>query len=174
MSYYSKMDSPIGEILLVSDGTSLIRVSMVGEWPEPGHRTMDRQKYAAEIKPDWVEKKNVPSLEKAVEQLQSYFAGKRSDFDLPLSLQGTEFQKRVWRELTRIPYGETISYAELARRVGNAKASRAVGLANGKNPLAIVVPCHRVIGANGTLTGYGGGLERKRVLLELEQGLFRR
>lgn len=159
MIYYTKMESPVGEILLVSDGHHLLRVSM------------DRQKYAAEIQPDWVEKRNVPSLQMAAEQLQSYFAGKRSDFDLPLSFQGTEFQKRVWHCLTRIPYGETISYGELARRVGNAKASRAVGLANGKNPLAIVVPCHRVIGANGTLTGYGGGLERKQKLLLLEQGI---
>ena len=102
-------------------------------------------------------------------QLDEYFAGTRTRFDLPLRLHGTPFQVEVWEQLRRIPYGETISYGELARRVGNANASRAVGLANGQNPLPIVVPCHRVIGANGKLTGYGGGLPIKARLLELER-----
>ena len=161
MTYYAKTESPIGELLLVSDGKNLIRVSM------------NRQKHAAEIEKDWMEKSDIPVLKLAVEQLKSYFAGLLNDFDLPIAFRGTDFQKKVWRELTKSPYGQTISYGELARRVGSPKASRAVGLANGKNPIAIVVPCHRVIGANGTLTGYGGGLPRKKKLLELEQGLFR-
>jgi O-6-methylguanine DNA methyltransferase len=101
-------------------------------------------------------------------QLDAYFAGELSTFDLEMNLLGTPFQQRVWSQLCDIPYGETISYGELARRVGNANASRAVGLANGRNPIALIVPCHRVIGANGSLTGYGGGLERKTWLLEHE------
>lgn len=156
MTYYTITPSPVGDLLLVSDGKDLIRVSM------------EKQKYASEIDPEWVEKKDVPVLKLAVEQLKSYFAGLLDHFDLPLAFRGTEFQNKVWSELTKIPHGQTISYGELARRVGSPKASRAVGLANGKNPIAIIVPCHRVIGANGTLTGYGGGLPRKKKLLELE------
>ncbi|HYM67200.1 MAG TPA: methylated-DNA--[protein]-cysteine S-methyltransferase, partial [Patescibacteria group bacterium] len=101
-------------------------------------------------------------------QLGEYFAGRRTDFDVPLEMEGTPFQLRVWEALREIGYGETISYGELARRIGNPSASRAVGMANGCNPIAVIVPCHRVIGANGTLTGYGGGVERKRLLLDLE------
>jgi methylated-DNA-[protein]-cysteine S-methyltransferase len=104
----------------------------------------------------------------AMKQLDQYFAGKRREFELTLDLAGTEFQKRVWRALCNIPYGTTISYGELARRIGDVKASRAVGLANGRNPVAVIVPCHRVIGANGQLTGFGGGLPTKRFLLDLE------
>jgi methylated-DNA-[protein]-cysteine S-methyltransferase len=103
-----------------------------------------------------------------VDQLEAYFAGELTTFDMPLKLSGTHFQLRVWSELQRIPYGETISYGELARRLGNPAAVRAVGLANGRNPITIVVPCHRVIGADGSLTGYGGGLERKAWLLDHE------
>jgi methylated-DNA-[protein]-cysteine S-methyltransferase len=102
-------------------------------------------------------------------QLDEYFAGERRAFDLPMSLEGTDFQRRVWSALCGIPYGETISYGELARRVGNPKASRAVGLANGRNPIAVIVPCHRVIAADGSLGGYGGGSDRKVHLLELER-----
>jgi methylated-DNA-[protein]-cysteine S-methyltransferase len=104
----------------------------------------------------------------ARDQLDAYFAGEREEFDLPLALGGTPFQLRVWDELTRIPFAETISYKELALRLGDPKLVRAVGLANGRNPVSIVVPCHRVIGADGTLVGYGGGLERKRWLLDHE------
>jgi len=111
-----------------------------------------------------------PLVEK---QLNEFFAGKRRDFDLPLAPQGTDFQKRVWAELVRIPYGETISYAQLARRVGSDGAARAVGRANATNPIAIVVPCHRVIGANGSLTGYAYGTEMKRGLLDFERGQSR-
>jgi methylated-DNA-[protein]-cysteine S-methyltransferase len=110
-----------------------------------------------------------PLLAEAVRQLQAYFAGQLRDFELPLDLAGTEFQRRVWLELTRIPYGETRTYQEMARAIGSPKAVRAVGAANGANPVAIVVPCHRVIGANGKLVGYGGGLPLKRRLLTLER-----
>ena len=109
----------------------------------------------------------------AVRQLKAYFAGELENFDLSLSPQGTPFQQKVWSELQKIPYGKTISYGELARRIGNPKASRAVGLANGSNPISIVIPCHRVIGANGKLTGYGGGLPIKEKLLALERRQLR-
>lgn len=110
-----------------------------------------------------------PLLLEATKQLDEYFSGKRTSFTVPLSLHGTEFQKKVWRELLNIPYGETCSYGEVARRIGSPKASRAVGMANHKNPIAIFVPCHRVIGSDGTLTGYAGGLNVKQSLLTLEQ-----
>ncbi len=112
-----------------------------------------------------------PLLKKTELQLQEYFAGRRKAFDLPLDLQGTEFQKRVWQALLEIPYGETRSYSDIAAASGNARAVRAAGMANHVNPVVIVVPCHRVIGKNGSLTGYGGGLERKQFLLDLEKQL---
>ena len=108
------------------------------------------------------------SFDAVVRQLADYFAGRRREFDIPLAPRGTEFQLAVWDELLRIPYGDTISYAELARRIGRPAAVRAVGAANGANPIPVIVPCHRVIGANGSLTGYGGGIERKQFLLALE------
>jgi methylated-DNA-[protein]-cysteine S-methyltransferase len=116
----------------------------------------------------WMQDGTVPLLSAAVRQLTEYFAGTRREFDLPLRLQGTTFQTRVWRELSEIPYGQTWSYGQLAHRIEKPSASRAVGLANGRNPISILVPCHRVIGADGSLTGYGGGLERKRWLLAHE------
>ena len=106
----------------------------------------------------------------AASQLFEYFAGKRKRFDLPLAPEGTEFQLRVWEELQRIPFGERISYGDLARRIDDADAVRAVGAANGRNPIAVIIPCHRVVGADGSLTGYAGGIERKRRLLDLESG----
>ncbi|HXW87233.1 MAG TPA: methylated-DNA--[protein]-cysteine S-methyltransferase [Streptosporangiaceae bacterium] len=109
----------------------------------------------------------------AAAQLSEYFAGRLAEFDLPLSPAGTDFQLRVWAGLRAIPYGQTLSYGELARRIGSPAASRAVGLANGRNPIAIVIPCHRVIGADGSMTGYGGGLERKEFLLALERDAYR-
>lgn len=109
-------------------------------------------------------------VEMAISQLKSYFEGQSSGFELTLDAQGTDFQKQVWRQLYKIPYGETCSYSDIAKKLKNEKAVRAVGAANGKNPISVVVPCHRVIGANGTLTGYAGGLERKAWLLRLEQG----
>jgi methylated-DNA-[protein]-cysteine S-methyltransferase len=116
---------------------------------------------------------NPEPFEAAIEQLDEYFAGAREIFDLPLALSGTPFQLSVWKALCTIPFGETWSYGELAKAIGNPKGMRAVGLANGRNPVAVIVPCHRVIGADGSLTGFGGGLPRKRFLLELENREFR-
>jgi methylated-DNA-[protein]-cysteine S-methyltransferase len=146
--------SPVGELMLTSDGEYV-----TGVWFAP-HDNLPLD--------EWVDERDAV-LDDAARQLADYFAGERTDFDLPLRPTGTEFQLRVWEALRGIPYGETISYGELARRVGNPSASRAVGLANGRNPISIVVPCHRVIGADGSLTGYGGGMDRKRLLLDLER-----
>jgi methylated-DNA-[protein]-cysteine S-methyltransferase len=159
MNLYTYIDSPIGRLLLRSDGTALTGLYMDSSAHPP--RGMDT----------WVEDRNAQPLPDAVRQLDEYFAGRRREFDLPWRLDGTEFQQRVWKTLLEIRYGETWSYGELARRLGNPNASRAVGLANGRNPISIMVPCHRVIGADGSLTGYGGGLERKRWLLAHE-GLY--
>lgn len=153
--YWHEIDSPVGRLLLAGDGESLIQVCF-----QSGPRPLRPQDC-------WVAK--AAPFRDAIVQLHEYFAGHRRTFDLPLAPRGTEFQRRVWRALGEIPYGKTLSYGELARRIGNAAASRAVGLANGANPLPIVVPCHRVIGANGSLTGFGGGLPIKRTLLALEQ-----
>jgi methylated-DNA-[protein]-cysteine S-methyltransferase len=150
-TWTTTVDSPVGPLLLTSDGASLTRLL-----------------FAAEPDPSW-STDPCPVLDEAARQLAEYFAGERRDFDLPLDPVGTPFQLAVWAALRDIPYAETINYGQLAGRVGNPHASRAVGLANGRNPISIVVPCHRVIGANGSLTGYGGGLERKRTLLELER-----
>ncbi|MCA9968460.1 MAG: methylated-DNA--[protein]-cysteine S-methyltransferase, partial [Anaerolineales bacterium] len=117
---------------------------------------------------DW--QHNDRPLKDAVRQLKAYFAGKRTQFDLPLAPEGTDFQRRVWNALQTIPYGQTASYGTIARTIGNAAASRAVGMANGRNPIAIIIPCHRIIGSNGKLVGFGGGLPIKQTLLSLEQG----
>jgi methylated-DNA-[protein]-cysteine S-methyltransferase len=154
--YYSRLASPVGELLLLSDGESLTAILLEPHPDDPAAR------------PGWREGNAV--LATAREQLRAYFAGELRSFELPLAPRGTSFQRRVWDELRRIPYGETISYGELARRVGSPEAARAVGSANGRNPIPIVVPCHRVIGADGTLVGYGGGLARKRWLLGHEAG----
>ena len=153
---YTFLASPLGPLLLMSDGRSLTGL----------HTQSD--KYRPEIEPDWIEDDAAAPFAQAKAQLRDYFDGRRTEFDLPLSPRGTEFQLRVWRALCGIPCGETISYAELARRIGNPNASRAVGMANSRNPISIIVPCHRVIGADNSLTGYAGGLVRKRALLELE------
>ncbi|MEQ1948958.1 MAG: methylated-DNA--[protein]-cysteine S-methyltransferase [Bryobacteraceae bacterium] len=155
---YAYLDTSIGPLLIAGDAESIHKIS----FPKNGK--------AVQPEKDWVESARGPVAE-AMRQLREYFAGRRTEFDLPLAPEGTTFQKSVWRKLQDIPYGETISYGELAKWVGNPKASRAVGSANGKNPLPIVIPCHRVIGANGTLTGFGGGLPTKKVLLELESPL---
>jgi methylated-DNA-[protein]-cysteine S-methyltransferase len=151
-TYWTTVDSPVGELLLTSDGESLTRLMFAPITTDP----------------TW-SPEPCPVLTETVRQLSAYFAGERTDFDLPLAATGTPFQLRVWEALRGIPYAETINYGQLAGRTGNVKASRAVGLANGRNPIAIVVPCHRVIGANGSMTGYGGGLDRKRTLLDLER-----
>lgn len=146
------IDTPVGPILIEGDesGVSLIEIG------------------TSESATTGAQPEGSTPVARAARQLQAYFAGERCDFSVPLSPKGTEFQRRVWHELERIPYGRTISYGELAKRVGNPNASRAVGAANGANPLPIVVPCHRVIGANGTLTGFGAGIDVKAKLLEIE------
>ncbi len=153
---YCYLDTPIGPLLIAGDRDAVRRI----EFPENGR--------PARPEPDWTESALGP-IGEAVRQLREYFSGQRTTFHLPLAPEGTEFQRNVWRRLQDIPYGKTISYGELAKRVGNPKASRAVGAANGVNPLPIVIPCHRVIGSNGKLTGFGGGLPTKEALLSLEQ-----
>src|SRR4051794_35862789 len=155
-TFYATVDSPIGELLLVSDGEALCGLSMQG-----GRRPL-------RIDPAWSAARE--PFEAVTRQLGEYFAGERTAFDLPLQPHGTDFQRAGWAALRAIPYGETRSYGEIARAVGRPDAVRAVGAANGSNPIAVIVPCHRVIGADGSLTGFGGGLERKRILLDLEQG----
>ena len=154
MMYWHEMASPVGSLLLVGDGTYLKHI----HFQSGPHRRLPRV--------EWVEER--APFEPVLNQLNEYFAGERRSFDLPLAPEGTAFQRAVWRALLVIPYGETLSYGELACRIGNPRASRAVGLANGANPLPIVVPCHRVIGADGSLTGFGGGLAIKQRLLRLE------
>ena len=150
----TSMDCPIGQLTLTAVEGVLTGVHM------------NEQRHAPTL-PPYCERDDA-GLADVVAQLEAYFAGELTDFDLPMEMRGTDFQRRVWAGLREIPYGETISYGELARRVGSPGASRAVGLANGRNPVGIIVPCHRVIGADGSLTGYGGGLERKLWLLEHE------
>jgi methylated-DNA-[protein]-cysteine S-methyltransferase len=149
------MESPVGTLTLTAVDGRLTGLHM------------DGQRHAPASSVDW--ERDDAGLADVAEQLEAYFAGSREEFDVALDLQGTDFQCEVWAGLLGIPYGETVSYGELARRVGRPGASRAVGLANGRNPVAIIVPCHRVIGADGTLTGYGGGLDRKVWLLDHER-----
>lgn len=165
MNIYTCVDSPIGRLLLQSDGLALtgLYMDVPGRFV-PGQPVPGRSPGAG----TWTEDAKGGPLPQTVRQLEEYFAGRRRDFDLPLCLDGTPFQRRVWKVLTGIPYGETMSYGQLAKRIDSPNASRAVGLANGRNPISILVPCHRVIGANGSLTGYGGGVERKRWLLAHE------
>lgn len=169
---YSTMPSPIGELTLVSDGSALIGIYMTRQRPAPPNDGgMDAAAAVAVlpesvVRADWV--RDDHGLREARRQLEAYFAGELELFDLPVAMHGTPFQLRVWEALRSIPFGETVSYAEIARRIGNATAVRAVGAANGRNPVPIVVPCHRVIGADGSLTGYGGGIERKKWLLAHE------
>jgi methylated-DNA-[protein]-cysteine S-methyltransferase len=155
---YAIVDSPIGDLLLAGDEGVLRQLWML----DGRHAVVPRA--------DWVEDR--AAFGDAIAQLGQYFAGERRDFDLELELGGTPFQRRVWNALREIPYGETRTYGEQAKRIGSPSAVRAVGLANGQNPIGIIVPCHRVIGADGSLTGYGGGLENKRRLLDLEAGVM--
>lgn len=156
--FYTEIDdSPVGPLLLAGDADALHVLAFgVGSRPR-------------EIDADWIpDTKGV--LSHVRKELDRYFEGRLRAFTTPLAFNGTPFQNAVWKALTRIPYGETISYLDLAKRIDNPKAVRAVGMANGANPIAIIVPCHRVIGSNGSLTGFGGGLPTKRALLELEKG----
>ena len=152
--YYCYFESPLGKLLLT--GKKLL---------ESLHFPSGKTK--VEPEKDWIYEKGL--FLEAIDQLGAYFKGELKGFDLKLNVQGTNFQKLVWQELVKIPYGETISYGELAKRIGNPNASRAVGMANGRNPISIIIPCHMVIGKNGSLTGFGGGLEVKRILLDMEK-----
>ena len=156
---YSKVDSPVGPLTLVADGDELIGIYFA-------NAALAENAPLATPPPGWV--RDERRLRPTAVQLAEYFAGQRTRFDLPLAPRGTPFQRIVWAALLAIPYGETTSYGELARAIGKPTASRAVGAANGRNPLSIVIPCHRVIGADGSMTGYGGEISRKRVLLDLE------
>lgn len=152
---YCHVDSPVGTLLIACDGEAIRRI----EFPRDGK--------PAQPESGWSESKS-GLLREAAEQLSEYFSGLRTVFTVPLHPEGTEFQKMVWHHLRNIPYGQTISYGELAKCLGNPKASRAVGAANACNPIPIMIPCHRVIGSDGTLTGFGGGLPTKKALLTLE------
>ena len=152
-TFYGYYESPFGPLLLTSEDSSLTGLHFVKGKPLP-------------VPPGSVLDEAVAPFPEAIGQLEEYFRGERSKFCIPLRLKGTEFEVRAWQALSSIPFGETISYKEQAQRIGSVP--RAVGLANGRNPVAIIVPCHRVIGADGKLVGYGGGIERKRALLEFE------
>lgn len=154
MAGFAIYESPFGPVRMDYEGDVLLRLRTVEPTKERGEPT--------------------ELTKKVFSQLQEYFSGQRQTFDFPYELRGTEFQKKVWAALETIPYGQTRSYREIAQAVGNPKAVRAVGAANGKNPMWIVVPCHRVVGTNGTLTGYAGGIDMKRRLLELEQQVLKR
>src|SRR4051794_15000138 len=150
MTFSTEFHSPVGPLVLEGDDGRLTRVGFAPSGAPAG----DARATAA-----------------AAIQLEQYFAGERTEFDLDIDLEGTPFEQRVWEELRAIPYGETVTYAEIARRVGRPTACRAVGRANGRNPIAVIVPCHRVVGSDGSLTGYAGGVEMKRALLELERAV---
>jgi methylated-DNA-[protein]-cysteine S-methyltransferase len=155
---WTLMDSPIGELRIVEQGGAITAIEFT-----PFRDSVDGR-------PRGERGDDNPVLARAVEQLTAYFARELKEFDLPLATHGTDFQQKVWEQLLEVGYGETASYGQIAHRLGHTNAaSRAVGLANGRNPIPIVIPCHRIIGANGTLTGYAGGIERKQTLLELEQ-----
>jgi len=154
MRYYDYLETPHGRMLLVANGDGLAGAYFVG------------QKYYP--KPDASWKRDPRALERAKRELTEYFAGKRRSFGVALAPEGTPFQRAVWREIGKISCGETLTYAELARRAGRPGAARAAGAATGQNPLSVIVPCHRIVGSNGSLTGYAGGLPRKKALLALE------
>ena len=154
---FMQMASPVGSLKLVANDTALVAVVWENENP--------KRLRLAEL----TEQIDHPILLETQKQLTEYFAGTRQQFDLPLDFEGTEFQKKVWQALLSIPFGETRSYRDIAEQVGNVKAVRAVGAANGKNPISIIAPCHRVVGANGKLVGFAGGLENKEILLKIEQ-----
>ena len=154
--YYDLLSTSLGSMLLASDGDAL-----VGAW-------FERQRYEPSVGPSWERKCDVAVLVRAGVEIGEYLAGTRKAFTIPLSPAGTAFQRDVWNAIAAIPYGETAAYRDLASRIGRPASVRAAGAATGRNPLSIIVPCHRVLGADGTLTGYAGGLERKRALLALE------
>ena len=154
-TYYQLDDSPVGELLLLSNGEALTALHMTAG------------KYVPAMNDEWL-RDELPIFTQTKRELDAYFLGKLRTFTMPLAPHGTDFQKRAWIALTQIPYGETRSYGQQAHIVGQPSAVRAIGAANGKNPIGIIIPCHRVIGANGALTGYAGGLHNKEFLLKLE------
>ncbi len=159
MTRFARIATPLGPMLAVAQDASLAALDFTDA------------NYAPAIDPEWIEDPAWPSLRDCAAQLADYFAGKRQCFDLPVAPRGTPFRQRVWREIAKVPYGATITYAELALRAGAPGSARAAGAATGRNPLAIVVPCHRIVGTSGALTGYAGGLPRKERLLALEGAL---
>ena len=152
MTYYYTYQTPLGELWIEEEDNFIVKI-----------------KYKTDFQ--GIEKKETPLIKETHQQLTAYFLGKRKTFDIPVKLQGTEFQKKVWSALQTIPYGKVWSYKQLAQTVGSPKGYRAVGMANNRNPISIIVPCHRVTGIKGDLVGYAGGIEKKRYLLELEQTL---
>lgn len=156
MITWMRFDTPLGPMLVLAEDGALSSLDFIDA------------KYARAIEPGWRKDERSPLLIECARQVRDYFAGRRRTFDLPLAPHGTAFQCRVWGEISRIPYGKTITYGELAKRSGAAGSARAAGAATGRNPLAIVVPCHRVLGSGGALTGYAGGVDRKARLLALE------
>ena len=156
--YFDRVASPLGTLLLASDG-----VALTGAW-------FDGQRHPPAIDARWEQRSDLSPLRRAGAMLAEYFAGRRTEFPLPLMPHGTPFQRAVWEAIATVRYGETIAYRELAARAGRPPSIRAAGAATGRNPLSIFIPCHRIVGANGSLTGYAGGLDRKRALLALECG----
>jgi methylated-DNA-[protein]-cysteine S-methyltransferase len=159
MHYYDLYESPHGQMLLVAMGEGLSGVYFAG------------QKYHPPIDPDWRRDTNHAPLRQASRELAEYFGGERKRFETPLAPEGTPFQRSVWKAISTVDFGKTITYGELARRAGCIGSARAAGAATGRNPITILVPCHRIVGSNGSLTGYAGGLDRKRALLALESGI---
>lgn len=156
MTAYDYYDSPHGRMLLVAQGKALSSVSFL------------RQKYAPRVHPDWQRDTAHPAILKAGRELAEYFAGRRRRFTVRLAPKGTSFQRAVWKAIAGVRFGKTIAYAELARRAGHPGSARAAGAATGRNPIGVIVPCHRIVGSNGSLTGYAGGLAKKKALLALE------
>jgi methylated-DNA-[protein]-cysteine S-methyltransferase len=157
VNQFSIFKSPLGDLLLVADGSALVGLYFAGS----DHVPVSSQ--------HWTQSEDHPILRQAKQQLREYFDATRKTFSLPFRLTGTEFQEKIWREIALIPYGQTVSYSELANRVGSPKAVRAAGTSTGRNPVSIIIPCHRVVGKNGNLTGFAGGMERKERLLGLEK-----
>ena len=154
---FDSFESPLGTLVVATDGAGL-----TGVW-------FDGQRHQPPIGPDWQRRPELPILRRAAAELAEYFAGERTRFDLALAPRGTPFQRAVWDAIVTVPYGRTIAYRELAARAGRPESARAAGAATGRNPLSIIIPCHRIVGADGALTGYAGGLARKRALLDRER-----
>ncbi len=160
---YGEMDSPVGVLTIITSGQGLHAIFWESDFEDPEYR---------ELKSTLTLSQNEKILIETKKQLVEYFQGQRKIFDLPLKLLGTDFQMQAWQQLLKIPYAQTISYGEQAERLGDKKKARAVGMANGQNPISIVIPCHRVIGSNGQLVGFGGGLNTKAYLLDLEKKYY--